>query len=314
MDAPARSDRLAPAEPAPPGPDPASPDAGRDLTAADPGRARAEVLARAAAESARRPRPLRGPDEPRRPRPDHWLDEAVREAEARGLFRCLPGRGRPLPLGYNPFEPEPWRLAHRLLRQHGFAPEWIELDKQIRAELEAARAILDGAAAVLRAAAGTAGPVARGAGPEGSRAGAEASSSGRLRRWTPGRVLSWVALRWLPGPRHPGRPRVRIPARGAGTGHTGRAPDLEAIATEAERRFLERIERANGLIARYNLVVPIPWLQRRRIDPAQELASFRRLWQELREREVPPVAARGPGGPCPGHDEPQPQVADLPRQ
>ncbi len=58
-------------------------------------------------------RPSGGQADPRRP--DHWLDEAIREAEPRGLFCDLEDRGKPLPLEDNSFESAAWRLAHRLL-------------------------------------------------------------------------------------------------------------------------------------------------------------------------------------------------------
>ena len=39
------------------------------------------------------------------------------------------------------------------------------------------------------------------------------------------------------------------------------------MACEAERQFRLRVEEVNRLIARYNLIVPIPWLQRRKVRP-----------------------------------------------
>src|SRR6476661_6598334 len=50
------------------------------------------------------------------------IDEAIAEGE----FDNLEGRGRPLDLTENPFEDPSSRMAHRLLRNNGFAPAWIE--------------------------------------------------------------------------------------------------------------------------------------------------------------------------------------------
>ncbi len=68
-----------------------------------------------------------------------FVERQIQEAQARGLFDNLPGHGKPLRLEpLNPYEGDR-ELAHKLLRDHGFAPEWIELDKEIRDQLDAAR-------------------------------------------------------------------------------------------------------------------------------------------------------------------------------
>lgn len=75
---------------------------------------------------------------------DSWesaIDKQIREAEERGVFDNLPGKGRPLDL-----RPNPWagdrEMAFKLLRDAGYAPEWIEQDKEIRARLDRARKVL----------------------------------------------------------------------------------------------------------------------------------------------------------------------------
>lgn len=199
-----------------------------------------------------------------------WLEEAIREAEARGAFRDLEGRGRPLDLSENPFEPEPWRLGHRLLRGHGFAPEWIELDREIRSELEAARAILAGALALLERA--SAAP-----------AGDEPAPPSRGRRGS----------RWWPFRRR--HPKTR---ENAGGDAPPAAAGFAALAEEAERRFRERAAEINRLIGRYNLIVPISWLQRRKVDVDAELARFREAWRQhlARLRDQPATADAGGDG------------------
>ena len=76
---------------------------------------------------------------------DRWeslIDQKIREAMAAGEFDNLTGAGQPIDLTENPYEDPDWRTAHRLLRNAGFAPSWIEERKDIDAELEAARIVL----------------------------------------------------------------------------------------------------------------------------------------------------------------------------
>ena len=70
------------------------------------------------------------------------VDKKIREAMESGEFDNLAGTGQPIDLSENPFEDPDWRTAHRLLRNAGFAPSWIEERKDIDAELEAARIVL----------------------------------------------------------------------------------------------------------------------------------------------------------------------------
>src|SRR5215467_12202397 len=70
------------------------------------------------------------------------VDKKIREAIEAGEFDNLAGTGQPIDLSENPFEDPDWRTAHRLLRNAGFAPSWIEEQKEIDAGLEAARIVL----------------------------------------------------------------------------------------------------------------------------------------------------------------------------
>jgi DnaJ homolog subfamily C member 28 len=79
------------------------------------------------------------PYEPSRERIRQTLIERqIREAMDEGAFDDLPHRGRRLPLEDDSTAGD-WALAHRMLRNAGFAPAWIEADKSAReclAELE----------------------------------------------------------------------------------------------------------------------------------------------------------------------------------
>ena len=72
----------------------------------------------------------------------HWeslIDQQLSEAMGRGEFDDLPGKGKPIDTSENPFEDPEMRLAHRLLRNAGFAPTWVEERKDIDSEFETAR-------------------------------------------------------------------------------------------------------------------------------------------------------------------------------
>ena len=74
---------------------------------------------------------------------DEWqfiAERKIREAIAEGAFEHLDGEGKPLDLSENPFEDPSDRIGFRLLKNNGFAPEWIEEAKEIEAETRRLRA------------------------------------------------------------------------------------------------------------------------------------------------------------------------------
>ena len=70
-----------------------------------------------------------------------WVDQLIREAQERGEFDNLPGTGKPIDLTPNPYA-QGQELSFKVLKDAGYAPEWIELDKSIRRKLERVRASL----------------------------------------------------------------------------------------------------------------------------------------------------------------------------
>ncbi len=62
------------------------------------------------------------------------VSEQIKEAIERGEFKDLPGKGEPLKLDTNPLLTPQARMAHRLLKENGFGPRWIELEKEIKQE------------------------------------------------------------------------------------------------------------------------------------------------------------------------------------
>jgi DnaJ family protein C protein 28 len=90
--------------------------------------------------------------EEKKPRRD-WesaVEKQIREAMERGEFDHLRGAGKPLDLSENPHTPEDWRLAFKVLKDAGVAPEWIEQGKEIRKELRALATLLDSQSRGLR--------------------------------------------------------------------------------------------------------------------------------------------------------------------
>ncbi|HEX7593708.1 MAG TPA: DUF1992 domain-containing protein [Anaerolineae bacterium] len=81
------------------------------------------------------------PGEPRPARKgESTIEKQIRQAIERGEFDHLPGKGKPLDLSENPYTPADWRLAYKVLQDAGIAPDWIELDKEIRRESDVLRA------------------------------------------------------------------------------------------------------------------------------------------------------------------------------
>jgi DnaJ family protein C protein 28 len=76
---------------------------------------------------------------------DKWeplIDRLIRESMERGEFDDLPGSGEPIDLAENPYEKPELRSVHRLLRNAGFAPAWIEEQKDIDDQFQKAQSIL----------------------------------------------------------------------------------------------------------------------------------------------------------------------------
>ena len=69
----------------------------------------------------------------------NWIDKAIQDARDRGVFDNLDGEGRPIDWADESLIDEEWLMAFRIMREHGFAPQWIELRKEIDLELGKAR-------------------------------------------------------------------------------------------------------------------------------------------------------------------------------
>lgn len=83
-------------------------------------------------------------DQDHRKKPDEkswndWVEEKIHEAQAKGLFDDLSGKGKPLPHKRNPFLAEEEQLAYDLLQDSGHTLPWIDEGHEIDARLEKAR-------------------------------------------------------------------------------------------------------------------------------------------------------------------------------
>ena len=67
------------------------------------------------------------------------IDQIMNKAQADGLMDNLPGQGQPLELDDDALVPDEYRLGNRMLKSSGFAPPWIEAQR----EIEQDRAKLD---------------------------------------------------------------------------------------------------------------------------------------------------------------------------
>jgi hypothetical protein len=77
---------------------------------------------------------------------DVWrliADRKIQEAMEEGAFDQLDGAGEPLDLRENPFEDPAQRMAHRILRNNGFAPAWIEEGREIDSEIRRLQSTFD---------------------------------------------------------------------------------------------------------------------------------------------------------------------------
>jgi hypothetical protein len=93
--------------------------------------------------------PQRRDAEGRRHTAHSWeslVERQIREAMDGGAFDDLPYQGERLPLEDDSAAGE-WAMAHRMLRNAGMAPPWIESDKEARKQLAALEALIERAAA-----------------------------------------------------------------------------------------------------------------------------------------------------------------------
>lgn len=70
------------------------------------------------------------------------VDKQIQEAIDRGDFEDLPGKGKRQELEENAYIPRETQIVNQMLKDNGFAPRWIVVDKEIRAERDQSRKLL----------------------------------------------------------------------------------------------------------------------------------------------------------------------------
>ena len=213
---------------------------------------------------------------------ESWVEEAIEEARERGEFDDLPGHGKPLKIETNAYAPE-MSLAFSTLKNAGYAPTWMELDRQITA----GRAELDGFLersarhlAVLREKI-----IARDATPPPPEPEAAASMSpiGRIRaRWRALVSLLDFASDVTVQPRRP------LPAP--------TLADLDVVRQRMREQYLERAAALDKLIMEFHGALPRALWHLERTRLTQEAAA-RRFDARMGEPTDQPAtdASAGPG-------------------
>ena len=63
-------------------------------------------------------------------------EEKIREAQAKGEFDNLPGKGKPLNLDEDNHIPQELKIAYKILKNSGYIPPELELQKEINTTLD----------------------------------------------------------------------------------------------------------------------------------------------------------------------------------
>ena len=71
------------------------------------------------------------------------IDKIIRDAQSKGAFNDLPGKGKPLQWDDESNVPEEQRMANRLLKNNGFTLDWIELGRELDRAYASAREKLE---------------------------------------------------------------------------------------------------------------------------------------------------------------------------
>lgn len=257
------------------------------------------------------------------------IENRIQEAMASGAFDDLPGAGKPLKQEENVFEAISGdAMAHRILKNAGIAPGWVEQRKEIRAALTKARAHLamewdacvplwpppplaqdeetgdDGLAAADDTARQSGGERTGGK-AEATQAPRPGSTSGGWRVYheptdLPGRgaVLASAAAEAAEAAEEVAK-KAKAEAAAAMAAERSDAARLVSAAAAGGPQpahwaatvahFEDEVRAVNKLIETYNLSVPASWQQIHKLQPAAELT---RALYEAPERAVELKAER----------------------
>ena len=195
------------------------------------------------------------------------IENRIQEAMASGAFEDLPGRGKPLSHEENVWESMAGEaMAHRILKNAGCAPAWVERNKEIRTNLSRARSDLvhRWGACLLRAAPDPAALTADR--PDGAAAVHSSTSwtfegGGKPTRVWPMRVAEPAGEEQAAAGAEAARqPTLTAAAAAAAGGASFSGPESErAEWCEAQHEFAASVAQLNKDIGAYNLIVPAAW-------------------------------------------------------
>lgn len=70
----------------------------------------------------------------------HLVEKLIKDARDRGKFDNLSNHGHPIKIEEeNPYVDEDWRMAYKVMENANVAPAWVELEKEVEADLDRAR-------------------------------------------------------------------------------------------------------------------------------------------------------------------------------
>ena len=178
---------------------------------------------------------------------DSWIDEAILEAQERGDFDNLPDAGKPIQIETSPFAPD-MQAALSTLKNAGYAPTWMELDREITHAKHDLETFLERSAVYLEAqyrhlSSGQSAP----------RSSQPAVKPGW---WT--RVLRWITF---------------AGDTGSQPAHSLTVADLNTIRSRMRDQYLERAAAIDKKITEFHAALPRNLWHLERMRLTQEFAA-----------------------------------------
>ncbi len=180
---------------------------------------------------------------------DTWIEDEIRASQERGEFDNLPDAGKPIKLEDTPFAPE-MASALRTLKNAGYEPTWMELDRRITQGKTDLQAFLANSSTYLQE------KIADLQDPRPQAESPETTRSPFWRRW-------WRVLRHGAD--------LEIP-----THRTLTVDDLVLIRAAMRAQYLERAAAIDKLTVDFHAALPrnLWHLERLRITPEQAGRTF----------------------------------------
>lgn len=181
---------------------------------------------------------------------DSWIEEAIQEAQERGDFDNLPHHGKPVKIVETPFAPD-MSAALTTLKNAGYEPTWMELDRDITRLKDEMTSFLERSAAYLQKRA-----IELEEAPVRAEPAAPERPLGLLARIM--RFLNFAADIDLPAPRQ------------------STSDDLVLIRSRMRDQYLERAAAVDKKVTEFHAALPrnLWHLERMRVTPESASRSF----------------------------------------